>query len=256
VGSRVMTDIAENRVMVVIPAYNEELSVGLVIGDVKTRSPQAHVLVVDDASRDGTAAVAEEAGAVVLRLPYNLGVGGAMRVGFLYAVRRGMDVVVQVDADGQHDPSYIPELLMRIRSGADVAIGARFAGGGSFDVPLARRLVMRVLAAVMSRICDTPLTDATSGLRASNRRAMELFAREYPAEYLGDTLQSLILASEAGLTVCQIPVQMRPRTTGHPSQGTLGSLLYLMRCLLVICLPRTAGPTSRLHVPTQKEMRK
>lgn len=230
--------------LVVVPAWNEERSVAQVVAEVRRHLPAAQVLVVDDGSQDDTAATAQRAGATVLRLPFNLGVGGAMRAGFLYARDIGHDRVVQVDADGQHDPSYIPALLAQLDEGADVVIGARFAGVGDYRVPRLRAVTMRAVSRLMTAAVGRRLTDATSGLRVANRRAIELFAETYPAEYLGDTLQSLLIAHRAGLEIRQVPVAMRPRAAGEPSQGVLGSVLYLSRCAFALVV-RKQTPAER-----------
>lgn len=223
------------RVLVVVPAYNEQDSVGRVVAEVRRAVPYADVLVVDDASRDLTRSRAQEAGAEVATLPINLGVGGAMRTGFRYALRHGYDVVVQVDGDGQHDARDLPQLLAAL-SGADVAIGARFAGTGDYRVRGPRAWAMRMLAFVLSRVCRTRLTDTTSGYRASGPRAVRLFAAHYPVEYLGDTVESLIMAARSGLVVTQVPVTMRPRTTGVASQSPFRATLYLLRSLMALVL--------------------
>jgi glycosyltransferase involved in cell wall biosynthesis len=219
------------RALAIVPALNERLSVGHVVADIRRHVPGMDVLVVDDGSSDGTGDVAGAAGAAVLTLPYNLGVGGAMRAGFKYALRAGYDVSVQVDADGQHDPATIPALLAMIDD-ADIVVGARFAGVGEYAVRGPRRLAMRLLAWILSRALSTTLTDATSGFRACNRRAMLLFARHYPVEYLGDTVEALLIASRAGMRVVQVPVVMRPRMHGTPTQGQLRATLYLTRAAM------------------------
>lgn len=224
-------------ILVVIPALNEEGAVGAVVKEVRDALSDAHILVVDDGSDDGTARVARAAGADVLSLPFNLGVGGALRAGFRYAVRFDYDVVVQVDGDGQHDPAEIEQLIAALDD-ADLVIGARFAGRGDYTVRGARKLAMRLLARSMSRRTNAQLTDTTSGFRAFDRRVVELFAREYPAEYLGDTIEALLLAARAGCRVSQVPVQMRPRTTGAPSQSSLRSILYLARAVLAVLMSR------------------
>lgn len=240
------------RVLVVIPAWNEEIALPGVlreVADLRAADPSLRgldVLVVSDGSRDRTADVAREHGVAVLDLPINLGVGGAMRAGFKYAYRNGYDAVVQLDADGQHDPAAIPELVAEARKQhADVVIGARFAGAGSYSARGPRRAAMRLLSLVLSRVTRARLTDTTSGFKFAGPRALPLFAAEYPAEYLGDTVESLVIAARAGLVVRQVPVAMRPRQGGTPSHGPFRAAVFLLRALLalVIALSR---PTSTL----------
>ena len=224
--------------LVVIPAYNEAMSVGEVIAEVVRSAPEAHVLVVDDASTDTTAEVAREAGAEVVSNVFNLGVGGAMRVGFRYARARGYRTVVQVDGDGQHDPRDLRRLLDALVDKPEpmVVIGARFAGHGDYEVPRTRRWAMGLLAWYLSHIAHVQLTDVTSGFRAHNRAAIELFARTYPADYLSDTVESLIIAIEAGGVVCQVPVTMRTRRGGSPSQNARRAAMYLARVALMLAI--------------------
>ncbi|MFE1336447.1 MULTISPECIES: glycosyltransferase family 2 protein [unclassified Streptomyces] len=224
------------RVLIIMPAWNEADGVADVIKEVHATLPGADVLVVDDGSTDETAAVARAAGATVLKLPYNLGVGGAMRAGYKYAHDREYDVAIQVDADGQHDPRNVPELLARLDAGADLVMGARFAGTGEYQARGPRRWAMLVLAFWLSRMARTRLTDVTSGFRASNRDLIDVFARWYPVEYLGDTVESTIAVIRAGYRVEQVPVAMRPRTTGTPSQSPLKATLYLGRIGMILLL--------------------
>ncbi|MFO7690437.1 MAG: glycosyltransferase family 2 protein [Cryobacterium sp.] len=228
------------KTLIVMPAFNEEEVVGAVVTEVLSTLPGVACLVVSDGSTDRTAEVAERAGAVVLTLPFNLGVGGAMRLGFLYAVNNGFDNVVQLDADGQHDPRNVPELLSRLDS-VDIVIGARFAGAGDYSVSGPRKWAMKFLSTAISGIAKTRLTDVTSGFKAAGPRAVQLFSVHYPAEYLGDTIESLVLASRAGYTVTQVPVAMRPRAGGVPSHNPFKSAVYLGRAAmaLVIALWRT-----------------
>jgi glycosyltransferase involved in cell wall biosynthesis len=227
-------------VLVVVPAWNEQDALAGTIADIRA-TLGVDVLVVDDGSTDRTPYVAAAAGAQVCSLPYNLGVGGAMRTGYRYAVRHGFDVVAQIDADGQHDPRYLNSLIDQLRhddgEGADLVIGARFAGEGErYRVSLPRRFAMRLLAGVLSRLAHTRLTDVTSGYRVANRRAIELFAGHYPAEYLGDTVESMVIALRAGCRVSQVPVQMRVRQGGVPSQTSLKASLFLARAVVALSL--------------------
>ena len=231
------------RTLVAIPALNEASTIGAVISDVRRVVPEAQILVVDDGSTDDTSAVARSKGVDVVRLPFNVGVGGAMRTAFLYAQRHDVDAVVQVDADGQHVADHIPDLIAALDD-ASVVIGARFRAG--YEVRGPRRWAMRTLARSLSKVCSTTLTDTTSGFRASDRRAISLFARHYPAEYLGDTIESLVLAARAGLVVREVPVQMRPRQGGHSSQSPVRSALYLGRALLALYVALGTRP---LDVP-------
>lgn len=234
-----------NAVLVVVPALNEEEAVGDVVCGVRASVPHAKVLVVDDGSTDRTRVVAQGAGAEVLSLPFNLGVGGAMRTGFRFARDNGYRIVVQVDADGQHDPRYIPDLVERLAD-ADILIGARFAGVGDYGVRGPRRWAMRVLARTVSGLARRPLTDVTSGFKAMGPAAVRLFAHTYPAEYLGDTVEALVIAARAGLRIEQIPVEMRPRQAGEPSHHPVRATAYLARAgvalLLALVRPKVAVP--------------
>ena len=222
-------------VLVIGPAWNEERNVGMTVREILAADPRYNVAVVDDGSSDSTAHVAAAAGATVLSLPFNLGVGGAMRTGFTYAQREGYRRAIQVDADGQHNPADIERVLAGLEA-ADISIGARFSDVGDYRVRGPRKWAMGFLAAVLSRVARTRLTDVTSGFRAAGPRAIDQYVRYYPAEYLGDTLDSLVAACHAGLTVTQVPVAMRPRRHGTPSQGAVGSTVYLLRSVFALGL--------------------
>jgi glycosyltransferase involved in cell wall biosynthesis len=225
-------------VLVVLPAWNEAQSLAGVLTEIAHHLPDVGVLVVNDGSSDHTSAVARSCGVPVLDLPFNLGVGGAMRAGFRYALAEGYDVVVQVDADGQHNPREVPRVVERLEH-ADVVIGARFAEEGDYEVRGPRRWAMRVLATVLSRLAGTRLTDTTSGFRASGPRAIRLFAVHYPAEYLGDTIESLVIALRSGLKVEQVGVSMRERVAGRPSQRPIKAAVYLLRACLALGISLT-----------------
>lgn len=224
---------AEPSLVVLIPALNEEQSVGGVVS--RVRALGYPVCVIDDGSQDATAAVARAAGAEVLRLPLNLGVGGAIRCGFRYALEAGYDMAAQVDADGQHDPGEIPRLLAIMRErDADLVVGSRFAGGGEYPVTRSRRFAMRVLARRASRAAHSPITDSTSGFRLVRRPLLDAFARDYPVEYLGDTVEALISAGNRGARIVECPVSMSVRAEGASSAGPLGSIWYLVRVLVAV----------------------
>ncbi|MFB9309273.1 glycosyltransferase involved in cell wall biosynthesis [Agromyces hippuratus] len=224
-----------DRVLVIVPAWNEQANVGNTVREIRERSAGLDIVVVDDGSTDDTARVARDAGATVIPLPINLGVGGAMRAGFTYAQRHGYDAAIQVDADGQHDPAEIRHVLDGLEH-ADISIGARFADKGAYEVRGPRRWAMLFLAGVMTNVAGTRLTDVTSGFRAANHKAIEQYVRYYPAEYLGDTVDSLVAAVHAGLTVTQVPVAMRPRAHGNPSQNPMGATVYLLRSVFALGL--------------------
>jgi glycosyltransferase involved in cell wall biosynthesis len=225
-----------------MPAWNESESIGNTIREVFEFGPPCDVLVVDDGSRDSTARVAREAGATVLQLPFNMGVGGAMRTGFKYAKSHAYKQVIQVDADGQHDPRDIKAVLDGLQH-ADIAIGARFADKGNYTVRGPRKWAMKVLAWTISRIAGTPLTDVTSGFRAANIKAIRQYVDHYPAEYLGDTIDSLVVAIRSGCTVRQVPVSMRARQGGTPSHDPMKAAIYLGRSGMALLFALTRKKT-------------
>ncbi|MDR0959068.1 MAG: glycosyltransferase family 2 protein [Propionibacteriaceae bacterium] len=229
--------------LVIMPAWNEHEVIGQTLAELAEKVPDADLLVVDDGSRDDTPEIAERAGATVLRLPFNLGVGGAMRCGYHYARRFGYDRAIQIDADGQHDPGDIVAVLDGLER-ADISIGARFADKGTYKVRGPRKWAMSLLSGIISRLAHTRLTDITSGFRAANRRAIEQYCRHYPAEYLGDTVDSLVVAIRSGLSVTQVPVEMRPRQGGVPSNNPAKAAIYLVRSLFALFIAMTRRPVS------------
>ena len=223
---------------VIIPAFNEAEALPGTLAELRTVRPDLHIVVVDDGSADDTAGVARRAGVEVLSLPYNLGIGGALRLGFRYAVERGFAQALQFDADGQHDPAEIATILAPLEAGADLVIGSRFAGRGDYRVGRSRGVAMRVLRALAMRLAGQRFSDTSSGFRAFSRPMLERFAVDYPIEYL-DSVEALVFACRAGYDVREVPVTMRPRAAGTASNRRFRLLYHYVRLLVVLgCSPR------------------
>lgn len=224
------------KLLVIVPALNEGRTVGAVVADL-CRSGY-DVLVVDDGSSDDTAKKATEAGGRVLSLAFNLGVGGALRAGFKFAVSNGYDAVVQVDADGQHPVDQIADLIAVAESSDfHMVIGSRFASGvASFEPSRVRRLVMRFLARSASRACSSRLTDATSGFRLIRQPLLGSFSQRFAANYLGDTFEAVVAAGRAGYRVCEIPADLRERQTGVSSASTRQATVFSLKAAMVAAL--------------------
>jgi glycosyltransferase involved in cell wall biosynthesis len=220
-------------ILIAIPAWNEEGSIASVVTSVREQRPDADVLVVNDGSTDLTEFAALGSGARVVSLPFNVGVGGAMRTAFLYAKREGYQALVQVDADGQHDPADLDQLIEGLQD-ADVVVGTRFHPKSMYFVGGPRRWAMVLLSKALSWMNKGTISDPTSGFRSAGPKAIELFAVEYPADYLGDTVGSLAIAIRNGLIIRETPVTMYFRQIGRPSKNALWSALYLGRASLAI----------------------
>jgi glycosyltransferase involved in cell wall biosynthesis len=236
----------EARRLAIVPAYNEAASVGAVVDEIRAADPGMSILVVDDGSRDSTADVARAHGALVVSLPFNLGIGGAVQTGYRYAERHGFDVAVQVDADGQHDAADLAALLEPVLSGeADLSVGSRFAGDErTYRAPLARRLGIALFARTISRITRQRVTDTTSGFRAANRRAIELFADDYPHDY--PEVETTVIVVKERLRLVEVPVTMRERAAGRSSITAARSVYYMAKVLVALFVglfraPRTEG---------------
>jgi glycosyltransferase involved in cell wall biosynthesis len=223
------------RTLIIVPALNEEESLPATLKELREVVNDHDVVVIDDGSTDSTADVAMRAGAVSAQLPFTLGVGGAVRVGLLYAQRNGYDRAVVIDADGQHDPAGITSLLDALDSGADMAVGSRFApGAADYPVGRTRRQAMRFLGAIVRALTGQRFSDVTSGFRAFDRAVIELLAREYPVEYLADTVEALLLVRYAGFRVDEVPISMRPRAAGVPSTRRVKLVINYLRLLIGI----------------------
>jgi glycosyltransferase involved in cell wall biosynthesis len=218
----------------IVPAWNEAGAIGKVVYEIKGFDPAIDVVVVDDASTDGTAAVAELHGATVLCLPFNVGIGGAVQTGFRYALEEGYELAVRLDGDGQHDASEIPKILGPAEAGeANLVIGSRFIDpGGTYRPPFARRIGIGVFARLVSILGGQRVTDTTSGFVALDRAGIELFATQFPHDY--PEVEATLVALRSGLRVAQVPVDMRERTTGSSSITFVRSLYYIVKVLLAL----------------------
>lgn len=233
------------RTLVVIPALDEEDSLPEVLARLRSSHPELDVLVVDDGSTDDTAAVARRAGVAVVSLPFNLGIGGALRTGFRYAVRHGYERAVQLDADGQHGAEQIPLLLNALDAGADMAVGSRFADeADSYEVGRMRAGAMGLLRFLVHRSSGHRFSDTSSGFRAFSAPVLELFAQSYPSEYM-ESVEALLLVLHRGFRVAEVPVQMGARTGGVASNRRLHLLYHYVRLLLVITATRPRRSRTR-----------
>jgi glycosyltransferase involved in cell wall biosynthesis len=236
------------RRLAIVPAYNEEESVGRVIDEIREFDPGFDVCVVDDGSVDRTAGVAVDRGAHVIRLPFNLGIGGAVQTGYRFAFENGYDLAVQIDGDGQHDPRELPKILTPVvENAADMAVGSRFAGGGQYRAPLARRAGIAIFAKVVSAVVRQRVTDTTSGFRAVNRRGIALFAADYPHDY--PEVEATVMVVKSRLRLVEVPVTMRERAGGRSSITALRSVYYMVKVLLAIFV----GLFRRYAVPQEEE---
>ncbi|HET7653644.1 MAG TPA: glycosyltransferase family 2 protein [Acidimicrobiales bacterium] len=223
------------KTLVIIPALDEEESLPGVLAALRAQTPELDVVVVDDGSKDATASVARNAGVAVVSLPYNLGVGGAMRTGFRYALRLGYERAVQLDADGQHDPTDAVRLLAELDAGADLVVGSRFANNdGHYEVGRTRRAAMRVMRRAVKIVSGREFTDPSSGFRAFSRPMLELFAANYSVDYLADTVEALLTAVRSGMRVVEVPVTMRVRAGGAPSTRNVKLVYHYLRLLVVV----------------------
>jgi glycosyltransferase involved in cell wall biosynthesis len=220
--------------LAVVPAYNEAATVADVVRSLRVQAPQVDVLVVDDGSTDTTGAVAEAAGARVLRLPFNLGIGGAVQAGFTFAHENGYDYMVQVDGDGQHDPGEIATLFAAMEGpdGADMICGSRFATPTGYVAPISRRTGIHVFAFLLSKLLRQPVTDPTSGFRLYNRRAIALFARDYPHDY--PEVEAVLMLHHHRLTMREVSVRMFQRGGGVSSISSGKSFYYMVKVLLAL----------------------
>src|SRR5205085_11089448 len=221
--------------LAVVPAYNEAATVGSVVRGIHEHVPRFDVLVVDDGSTDATRRIAQDAGARVLQHPFNLGIGGAVQSGFFYALEHGYDYMVQVDGDGQHDPQEIPRLVAAMDADytLDMVCGSRFLSDDhKYPAPVSRRTGIHIFAFVVSRLVEQRVSDPTSGFRLYNRRAIALFARDYPHDY--PEVEAVLMLHVHRLRMREVPVRMYQRGRGSSSISSGKSLYYIVKVLLAI----------------------
>lgn len=231
------------RILAIVPAYNEERTIGDVIRSLKDRHPSVDVLVVNDGSSDGTSGKALRAGAsAVVDLPCNLGIGGAVQTGFLYAVKEGHDAAFQFDGDGQHLAGEVDRIVGPILAGeADVVIGSRFlARNGGFRSTVSRRAGIKVFEWVNSVLIGQRITDNTSGFRAYNRKALSFLSKHYPSDY--PEPETVILLGKNGFRLKEVPVEMVERTSGTSSITAIRSVYYMVKVLLAVFMTAFRPP--------------
>jgi glycosyltransferase involved in cell wall biosynthesis len=226
--------LGELKRLAIVPAYNEEESVGRVIDEIRGFDPGFDIVVVDDGSVDRTAGVAVDRGVHVVRLPFNLGIGGAVQTGYRFALEHGYDIAVQIDGDGQHDPRELPKILAPVLDGAaDLVVGSRFSSDApAFRSSATRRIGIRIFASVVSAVVRQRVTDTTSGFRAVNRRGIALFAADYPHDY--PEVEATVMCVKHKLRLAEVPVTMRERSGGRSSITAFRSVYYMTKVLLAI----------------------
>jgi glycosyltransferase involved in cell wall biosynthesis len=218
--------------LAVVPAYNESATIAAVVSSLRRHAPEFDVLVIDDGSTDDTSRLARAAGARVVRPPFNLGIGGAVQTGFVFASEAGYDLMVQVDGDGQHDPKELPKLLDAMQPGVDMVCGSRFLKKGTYLAPVSRRAGIHIFAWLLSRFVGQPVTDPTSGFRLYNRRAIKLFADDYPHDY--PEVEAVLMLHHHRLRMCEVPVHMFQRGGGSSSISSGKSAYYMVKVLLAL----------------------
>jgi len=220
--------------LAVVPAYNESSTIAGVVERLRRHAPEFDTLVVDDGSTDGTHALAHEAGATVIKLPFNVGIGGAVQTGFVYALEHGYDYLAQVDGDGQHDSLELGRLVETMREeSVDMVCGSRFLTDDyRYPAPISRRTGIHIFAFLLSRIVGMRVSDPTSGFRLYNRRAIELFARNYPRDY--PEVEAVLILHHHRLRMREIPVKMYTRGGGSSSISTGKSAYYMVKVLLAL----------------------
>lgn len=229
------SDFTNKKVLVIIPAYNEEKNISKVIRNINEANADVDVVVVNDGSADRTVEVAKNEGAKVLSLPYNLGIGGAMQTGYLYAKENNYDVAIQLDGDGQHDPVYIKTLVEPVVQGlCDMAIGSRYVKKSNYKSSVTRRMGMVFFSRLIWLLTGKRITDTTSGFRAVNKNIIGYFAQNYPSDY--PEVDVLIRLHKKKFKVMEVPVEMKERQGGTSSITPVKSVYYMIKVSMVLLI--------------------
>lgn len=237
--------VASKRLIAVVPAFNEQDSLPHTIEDLRTYRPDIDVLVIDDGSQDRTSLTAESLGCKVITLPHNLGIGGAVQTGLIYALENGYDVAVQFDADGQHLACEIEKIVDPVLSGdADVVIGSRFLSQGGFKSSFMRRIGILLFQCVIYTAIRRRITDSTSGFRAFNRKTLSFLATDYPCDY--PEVEAVVVLARNSFRLKEVSVKMRARVAGKSSIRPLHSVYYMIKVLLAIFMCVTRRSLSKV----------
>ena len=220
------------KTIIIIPAYNEESSITSVVENIRHHASDTDILVVDDGSADRTARKAKESGAMVISLPYNMGIGSAVQSGFLFAKEKGYHCAVQVDGDGQHPASKITMLLAALDDGFDMSIGSRFLQDTGYQTPFFRSVGIKVFSFLVSLLVGKRVHDTTSGFRAINRKAILLLTETYPHDY--PEVEALITLHRNGMKFVEIPVEMNSRQSGTSSIAAKNAVYYMLKVTLAV----------------------
>ena len=223
------------KILIVIPAFNEQDTINMVVKDLLAEIPFADILVVNDGSSDQTETIVKNLGVELISLPFNLGVGAAVRTGFKYANRNGYELMVQFDADGQHVSTEISKLIERMNeTNADTVIGNRFYKNSEYKTDFMRKIAIKFVAFLVLVTSRKKIQDPTSGFRVNNLKSIQYYSRNYPTDYLGDTVESIVDGVRNGIQFTDVEIKMNPRQGGEPSQNLIRSFAYLLRTTLVV----------------------
>lgn len=231
------------KTLIIIPAYNEEENIGALLDELEGQYGEYDYLVINDCSRDGTRRLLKERGANFLDLPVNLGIGGGVQAGYMYALENGYEIAVQMDGDGQHLPAYLEAIVEPVRTGAaDFAVGSRFIKNEGFQSSALRRVGIGFLSWWLRALTGVEVKDVTSGFRAVNRKGIELFSNEYAQDY--PEPEALTLAALRGLRIIEVPVQMKERVGGKSSISGLKTAYYMLKVTLALALTKLSNRRS------------